>query len=213
MLTVALAGCGSVAITPGTGAPAAGGPGSSGGGPPTGCLPPAVCGTPPAATLAGRTFSFQPAVNAAGGGNAPQFSITGQPAWASFDPVTGALTGKPGAADVGSYTITITATKGSGTAPLRFTLEVLAAAAGRATVSWIAPMQRTDGSTLQNLAGFRVYYGTAGGALYYVLDVATPGASSVVVDNLTTGTWYFAATAFDRNGVESARSGLASKTI
>ena len=77
----------------------------------------------------------------------------------------------------------------------------------------MAPLQRTDGTPLQNLAGFRVYYGTQPSALATVIDIANPGASSVVVDNLTSGTWYFAATAVDADGIESAFSTTASKTI
>ena len=201
LLIAALAGCGSGAVTPGASGVTA--PGSAA---------PTISGSPPAATLVGTAYSFRP--NASDpSGNALQFSITGAPSWASFDPATGTLTGTPVAADVGSYSITITVSDGSGHASLPFTLNVVQAASGRATVSWVAPLQRTDGTPLQNLAGFRVYYGTQSGALAIVINVANPGANSVVVDNLTSGTWYFAATAVDADGIESAFSSTASKTI
>jgi hypothetical protein len=90
---------------------------------------------------------------------------------------------------------------------------VAQAAAGRATVSWLAPDTNVDGSPLTDLAGFRVYYGSAPGDLRYVIQVADPGARNRVIENLTIGTWYFAATAYDQSGSESARSNVASKAI
>ncbi|MFO0452672.1 MAG: hypothetical protein ACK52I_29135, partial [Pseudomonadota bacterium] len=76
-----------------------------------------------------------------------------------------------------------------------------------------APTQRTDGTPLTNLAGFRVYYGRQPGSLTQRVDVTNPTVTTVVVENLTAGTWHFAATAVDENGVESDLSVSASKAI
>ena len=211
LLVTALAGCGSVTVTQNA-ATSLGGPGSAGGGTSSGGAAVGISGSPPATTLVGKTISFQPKASDSSG-NKPHFSITGQPSWASFDPATGVLSGKPSAADVGSYKISIVVSDGSHQASLSFTLDVMSVGTGRATVSWISPLRRADGAPLQNLAGFRIYYGTQPNLLDSVVDVGNPGAVSVVVENLTPGTWYFAATAIDASGLESALSQSASKTI
>jgi hypothetical protein len=38
---------------------------------------------------------------------------------------------------------------------------VTAISNGRATLSWTAPTENTDGTTLANLAGYRIRYGTS----------------------------------------------------
>ena len=195
-----------------TGAPTAASPGSAGGGTSPGSTALAISGWPPSETLVGSAFSFQPSASNSNG-MALRFSITGQPSWTAFDPTTGALTGTPMPADVGSYAVTITVSDGALQAAQSFTVNVVQATTGRATVSWAPPLRRTDGTPLQNLAGFRVYYGTQSGALASALQVGNPGSTSAVVENLTPGTWYFATTAVDASGLESARSAIASKRI
>jgi hypothetical protein len=49
----------------------------------------------------------------------------------------------------------------------------------------------TDGSLLNNLAGYYIYYGTNSTNLSQVVDLTTPGATSYVVGNLSAGTYYF----------------------
>jgi hypothetical protein len=89
----------------------------------------------------------------------------------------------------------------------------VASADGRATLSWTAPTERTDGSPLTDLAGFKIYFGVSSADLRYVIEVKDPGARSWVVDNLTPGTWYFAASTLDASGLESVRSNPVSKQI
>jgi hypothetical protein len=146
-------------------------------------------------------------------GDALTFSVTNLPAWMTFSSTTGVLTGTPQASHVGSVNVTITVSDGQLQANDQTQVNVQQAVAGRATLSWDAPTQRTDGSPLTNLAGFKIYYGTNSGNLNNVIQIADPGARSRVVDNLTVGTWYFAASAYDQSGMESARSNVASKTI
>ena len=147
-------------------------------------------------------------------GKGLKFGVSNKPAWMTFSETTGQLRGTPSAADVATYeNIRITASNGQGQASAKTSISVLASAAGRATLSWSAPAQRTDGSALTNLAGFRIYYGNSADDLRFVIEVKDPGARSWVVEDLTTGTWYFAATAFDSVNAESARSGVASKSI
>jgi len=82
-----------------------------------------------------------------------------------------------------------------------------------AIVSWTPPTQRTDGSALTNLAGYRVYYGKSLNAMSRVLDIRNPGQTSQFIDDLEKGTWYFAVTAYSADGLESEMSELAAKRV
>lgn len=82
-----------------------------------------------------------------------------------------------------------------------------------ALVSWIPPLERTDGSALTDLAGYRVYFGRAPDALVRIIEIRNPGQTSQFIDNLEPGAWYFAVTAFSRDGLESEKSAIASKTV
>lgn len=86
-------------------------------------------------------------------------------------------------------------------------------ASGSATLSWTPPTQNSDGTTLTNLAGYRVSYGTSSTALTQTVQIANAGASSYTVSNLTPGTWYFAVRAYTSGGTESANSNVGTKVI
>lgn len=86
-------------------------------------------------------------------------------------------------------------------------------ASGTVTVSWDAPTERIDDSPLENLAGFRVYYGTAPGAYTSKLEVNAPSLTSVVISSLPAGTYWFVVTAYDAEGLESVYSEAASKYV
>lgn len=82
----------------------------------------------------------------------------------------------------------------------------------QAVLSWKAPTQNIDGSTLTNLAGYKIYYGNA--SRNYTQTISVSGGSTVQrTVALSPGTWYFAVTALDSRGRESAFSGEASKSI
>jgi len=82
-----------------------------------------------------------------------------------------------------------------------------------ADVSWTAPTTNTNGSALTDLAGYRIYYGTSASKLGQSIDVPNAGADDYVVQGLTSGTWYFAVTAYTNVGVQSTLSRVVSKTI
>jgi hypothetical protein len=84
---------------------------------------------------------------------------------------------------------------------------------GTATLSWEAPTQYTDGAALTDLAGYIVYWGLSSGIYPNSVTLDNPGLTTYVVDNLSNGTYYFATKAFNSEGVESAFSSEASKTI
>lgn len=93
--------------------------------------------------------------------------------------------------------------------PLLLFSAVEAHAAGRAVLTW-------DQNTESDLAGYKVYMGTASGQYGPPVDVgltATPQAPRHVVEPLADGAYYFAVTAYDQSGNESGFSNEDSKTI
>jgi hypothetical protein len=81
------------------------------------------------------------------------------------------------------------------------------------TLNWTPPLQNTDGTSLTNLAGYRIVYGTSSTALTNTVSVPTAGVASYTIDNLASGTWYFAVKSYTSAGAESDPSNVASKTI
>jgi hypothetical protein len=175
---------------------------------------PTISGTPLAATLYGRVYSFTPTASDADG-NALTFSVSGRPAWASFNSSTGRLQGMPAQADVGTNAnVTISVSDGTATTNLpAFNIQVVATATGSAMLSWNPPSQNSDGSPLTNLASYRVHFGTASGSYLNSMTVNNPGIATFVVDQLTPATWHFVVTAVNADGVESAFSNAATKTV
>jgi hypothetical protein len=182
------------------------------GAPPPGTGTPTISGPAAATALVGSAFSYRPTASDPDG-QTLTFRASGLPSWASFNSANGTISGTPTATSVGTSNVTITVSDGTLEASLTLALTVTQTTTGRATLSWSPPTQRTDGSALTNLAGYRIYYGTSASSLGSRIDVPTAGTTSWVVENLTPGTWYFAATAVDGDGNESALSVVASKTI
>jgi hypothetical protein len=187
---------------------------SSGGS--TGNTAPVIHGSPATTVAAGSAYSFQPAVWDADG-DALGYSISNKPAWATFSIVNGQLSGTPSTAQAGTYGgIVISTSDGKTTASLpAFAISVTGAGttSGTATLQWQAPVQNTDGTALTDLAGYRLYHGTSATALTDVRVVSSPGITSYVFDQLASGTHWFAITAVNSAGTESARSGTGSKVI
>jgi len=175
---------------------------------------PTIAGAPPTAVKVGQTYSFQPTATDPDG-DALTFSIANPPSWATFSASTGKLSGTPTSGAAGSYAnIVIRVSDDSETVSLpAFTIDVEQAATGTATVSWSPPTERTDGTPLTDLAGYRVHYGKSSTDLATVITIDNPGITSYVIEGLTSGSWYFATTAFDDQGMESDFSNVASKTI
>jgi len=175
---------------------------------------PTISGVPPTSVVQGTQYAFQPTANDVNG-DVLAFSIANKPAWATFTTSTGRLQGTPGAGDVGTTSsIVITVTDGTAsTALAAFNLTVQASANGSATLSWQPPTQNTDGSTLTNLAGFKVYWGPSQGTYPNSVTLNNPGLATYVVGNLASGTYFFVVTSFSATGTESSRSNAASKTI
>lgn len=169
--------------------------------------PPVIGGSPAGEVVANQLYSFRPTASDADQ-DPLQFSVVNKPGWAAFETSSGKLSGTPADADVGVYeNIRITVTDGvasDSTDP--FAVTVVQTTNGSVTLSWIAPTRNADGSALTDLAGFRIYYGTASTQYGYELEIGSPGVLTTVIENLSPGTWYFAATAFTESGLESALS-------
>lgn len=174
---------------------------------------PTISGTPTTSVTAGTAYNFRPTA-ADADNDALTFSISNKPAWANFNTSNGTLSGTPADADAGSYSnIVISVSDGKATTNLAaFTITVSSAATGNATLSWSAPTQREDGSALTNLAGYQIYYGRSPGSYSSSVRVGS-GVTSYVIENLSSGTWYFSMTSIDAAGLESERSGEVSKSI
>lgn len=175
---------------------------------------PQISGNPPADALAGSAYVFAPTATDADG-DTLTFSVSGLPGWASFNANTGAITGTPSAADTGVYSgISISVSDGSDSATLGpFSITVTEVVLGSATLTWNAPTLNTDGSPLNDLAGYRIYWGTTPGVYTDSVTINNPGVTTYVVENLAPGTYEFVSTALNSAGVESDYSNTASKTI
>lgn len=74
--------------------------------------------------------------------------------------------------------------------------------AAQVTLAWDSPTNNVDRTRLTDLAGSRLYYGTASGSYTNFVDVGR--MNTATVSNLTDGTtYYFAATAYNHLGEES----------
>ena len=83
-----------------------------------------------------------------------------------------------------------------------------------ALLTWTAPTTNTDGTPYTDPKGFKVYYDmTQGGPYANVNDIPNPNATTHIVSPLIPGTWFFVATAYNQNDVESDVSGEVMKIL
>ena len=189
-----------------------------------------ISGTPATSVAATRYYGFQSWATDTDH-LAVSYSIANKPSWATFDAKYGHLYGVPTAANVGTYSnIVISASDGVSKASLpAFSITVTGTGSsgsgstggsssgstttGAATVNWHPPTQNTNGSTITNLAGYTIFYGTNKSDLTSSVKLTNPGLTSYVIENLAAGTYYFGVTAYNSVGASSPVSSLVSKTI
>ena len=174
---------------------------------------PSISGTPPGSVKVGESYSFTPD-SSDPDGDTLTFSIQNQPGWINFDSLTGQLLGTPTSGDIGVYSnILISVSDGTDSASLpQFDITVDQIGTGSATLTWTAPTKNSDGTALTNLAGFQIYYGTS--SRNYTTEIPVDlGTTTIVVDNLTPDTYYFAATAINSSDIESRYSAEAIKIV
>jgi hypothetical protein len=81
------------------------------------------------------------------------------------------------------------------------------------TLQWSPPTENTDGTALTNLVGYKIHYGTASQTYTDEVPVDNPGIATYVVENLPSGTYYFAVGAYNADGVESLLSDEVSASL
>ena len=183
-------------------------------GTPTGNNAPTINGNPSTTIIANTNYSFTPTATDTDG-NTLTFSINNVPTWASFDTITGALTGTPANTDLGTTNnIIIHASDGIDTSSLAaFDLTVSTPTTGTATLSWLSPTENNDGSMLVDLAGYKIYYGTNPG-MYTTSVPVDMSLSEYVISNLEgPNTYYFSMTAVNSLGYQGIFSNEVSKNI
>lgn len=146
--------------------------------------------------------------------------------WLIVSPTTGSITNSaqisvsvnPTGLAAGTYaaTVTVTTTKGGSiSVPVTFTVmsgsttgstpTSTSSSVGTVTLTW-------DPSTTTNLAGYKVYMGTASGG--YSSPITVGNVTSYTISNLGIGnTYYFAVTDYSSSGLESGFSNEVSKSI
>ena len=83
------------------------------------------------------------------------------------------------------------------------------------TLSWNPPTQNSDGTSISNLAGYTLHYGTSSEDYTGSIEITNPMTTSYVVSgsSFPPGTYYFAISAYNAQQVSSSLSGEVSVTI
>jgi len=175
---------------------------------------PSISGDASAYARAGQSYLFQPTFNDPDG-DALTFSAVNLPPWASIDAHNGRISGTPAAGDLGVYEdITITVADASHRAVTKpFSITVLSAPTGIATLQWEQPPVKVDGSPLDDLAGYRIVYGRNAEDLDQSVFINDPAQTSFEFTTLEEGIWYFAVIAVNANGLEGPPTTPAMKSI
>jgi hypothetical protein len=154
---------------------------------------------------AGQAYQFRPTA-ADADKDTVTFTIANKPAWAAFNATTGTLTGTPTTQHIGTYSgIEIAATDGEAVTALpAFAITVAAASATKSVaVAWTPPTQNADGSTLTDLKGYKIHYGTASKSYTQSVSVTNAGLTRYQLDAMPSGKIYLAMTAVNAAGAES----------
>lgn len=175
---------------------------------------PSISGSPGDAVTAGDMYGFVPQASDPDG-DTLQFSAQNLPRWADLNPATGELVGQPLLGDIGVYdNIVLSVSDGTASDSLApFSVTVSQAALGSMSLSWTPPTLNTDGTSLQDLSGYNIYYGLSAGSYPNRVEVRNPSISTYVVDNLLPNTYYVVATSVNAMGIESEYSNVAIKVV
>src|SRR5262249_22405815 len=131
-------------------------------------------------------------------------SCTASGAWSGALATSGTQSVGPISAD-STYSLTCAGAGGNAVAMTTVTLR-------QAVLSWTAPTKNTDGSSLTNLSGYKIYYGTS--SKNYTQSVSVSGGSTTSYTIAwAPGTYYSAMPAVDSSGGESAKTNEVSKTV
>jgi hypothetical protein len=84
---------------------------------------------------------------------------------------------------------------------------------GVATLKWQPPTLNENGEPLTDLAAYHVLYGRSENDLRYSMRINDPSQSTVVVNGLGNGKWYFSIVAVNEHGKASKPSNVVTKVI
>lgn len=151
------------------------------------------------------TFTVETAAATAG-------QVTPKLTWATT-PAAASCTASGDAAWTGTKAASGTVTLAAITPPKSYTLRCSWPGETTADLSWTAPTQNTDGTSLTNLAGYSAHWGPSATSLVQSAQITNPATTDYKVTALTPGTWFFAVRAINTAGGISALSNVASKVI
>ena len=165
---------------------------------------PTIAGNPAGSTLYSEMYDFAPTVTDADG-DTLTFSVQNKPHWAEFNSTNGRLRGQPSLSDIGDYNgIVISVSDGTSRDSLpTFSISVSQTANGFVALSWDAPTQNTDGSSLLDLAGYKIYVRKNSGSFNREIRINNPSITTYLIEQLSPATYHFVATAITSSGVES----------
>jgi len=110
--------------------------------------------------------------------------------------------------------LTLISCGGSAENPVNTDNDNITHTSGVATLNWLAPDENTDSSLLDNLTGYKIYYGEQSDNLTESINIDGINLTSYVIENLSSNTtYYFSITAINSQNIESAYSNTVSKTI
>jgi len=110
--------------------------------------------------------------------------------------------------------LTLISCGGSAENPINADNENITDKSGVATLSWLAPDENTDNSYLDDLAGYKIYYGEQADNLTESINIDGINLTSHVIENLSSNTtYYFSITAINSQNMESAYSNTVSKIL
>ena len=137
--------------------------------------------------------------------NAPGATdCTASGGWSGSQPVSGSFTVGP-VNDATTYQLSCQGPSGSGLAMVTINL-------ADKTLRWQAPTENVDGSTLTDLAGYVIYWGTTSRSYSGSHTINSPTATQWEA-SMAPGAYYFAMTAFDAENNESGYSNEVLKVI
>lgn len=87
---------------------------------------------------------------------------------------------------------------------------------GYAILSWAAPESYTDGTRIEELGGYKIYYSPnieEVSSRRSLPALLSPQLDNIALEELSPGSWYFAIAAIDANNVEGELSAVLSKNI